>query len=241
MLSLLLSLALGILAGPIAHHLAVQAGADQPFAGEAAVCRRCGTRHGHLATACPFCTLGTGRVWLAAAVTGAVSGGVAWRLGTVWVLVGYLVFVFLTVVLFLTDIDHKRIPNRITYPGTPLAAMFLLGGALLDGNGAGFLRALLTALAYAGFFLLVYLAARGGFGFGDVKLAVLLGLFLGYLGWDHLLVAGFVTAAVGGLMALIAVVVGHAGAKTEIPYGPAMIVGAWVTIVGGQPLVDLLV
>ncbi|MGH8912561.1 MAG: prepilin peptidase [Acidimicrobiia bacterium] len=239
--SLVLSLVIGVLSGPIAHHLAVQAGADQPFALAAAVCRRCGTRHGHLASVCQFCTLGTGRVWLTAAVAGVVSGGVAWRLGMVWVLVSYLVFVFLTVVLFLTDIDHKRIPNRITYPGTPLAATILLGGAALDGTGAWFLRALLAALAFSGFFLLVYLAARGGFGFGDVKLAVLLGLFLGYLGWDRLLVAGFVTAAVGGLMALVAVVAGHAGAKTEIPYGPAMILGAWVTIVGGQPLVDLLV
>lgn len=237
----LLSLVLGALAGPVVHHVAVQAGADQPFAISAAVCRRCSANHGRMAADCPKCGLGAGRVWLTSAVTSVVSGAVAWRLGAVWVLAAYLVFVFLTAALFLTDIDHKRIPNRITYPGTPLAALVLLGGALLDGSSGAFPRALLAALSYSGFFLLVYLAARGGFGFGDLKLAVLLGLFVGYLGWDRLLVAGFVTAGIGGVMALVAVVAGHAGAKTEIPYGPAMILGAWITIIGGQRLVDLLV
>lgn len=236
-----LFLVLGALVGPVAHHLAVQAGADRSFAPSAAACRRCGVTHGRPAAPCHNCGLGAGRFWLTIALTALVSAAMAWRLGPVWVLAAYLVFVLITTALLWTDIDHKRIPNRITYPGTPLAAALLVGGAFGDGNGAAVAGALLSALAYSGFFLLVYLAARGGFGFGDVKLAVLLGLFVGYPGWDHLLVAGFVTAAIGGVMALVAVVAGKAGAKTEIPYGPAMILGAWITIIGGQRLVDLLV
>lgn len=235
----LLGLFVGALAAPFAHHLAVQAGADQPWGFSAAVCRHCGTNHGRIASPCPSCGLSASRVWLTVAALAAVNGALAWRIGPQWVLGSYLLFGFLTVILFLTDIDHKRIPNRITYPGTPLTGVLLLAGAWLDGTVQAFPRAMGGALASAGFFFLVYLAARGGFGFGDVKLAVLLGLFVAFDGWDRLLVAGFATAVVGGLMALVAVMAG-ARAKTEIPYGPAMILGAWVTILGGGGLADLL-
>lgn len=237
--AVLVSALLGLLAGPYLHHLAVQAGHDEPFALSAARCRRCRVAVGRRLGACPECGLGPARVWLASAVTALVAAGVAWRLGPVWVLAGYLVFVALTVTLFLTDIDHKRIPNRITYPGTPAAAVVLAAGALADGRASDLPGAFLGAIVYSGFFFAVFLAARGGFGFGDVKLAVLLGLFLGFLGWDRLLVGGFLTAGIGGVMAIGAIVLGRAGAKTEIPYGPAMILGAWATVIGGQPLIDL--
>lgn len=237
--TILLGLFVGALAGPLAHHLAVQAGADRPWRLSEAVCRRCRANHGRLAAPCPSCGLSAGRVWLTAAVLAAVSGALAGRIGPRWVLGAYLLFGFLTVALFLTDIDHKRIPNRITYPGTPLAGILLLAGAWLDGTAQAFPRAMGGALVSVGFFFLVYLAARGGFGFGDVKLAALLGLFVAFDGWDRLLVAGFATAVVGGLMALVAVMAG-ARAKTEIPYGPAMIMGAWITILAGGRLTDLL-
>lgn len=235
----LLAFLLGFLTGPLAHHLAVQAGADHPWALSSAVCRRCGAGTGRLIATCPACGLRPWRSWATAAAVGIVSGALAWRIEANFVLAAYLAFAFLTVVLFLTDIDHKRIPNRITYPGIPAAAALLLAGSWLDGTHSAFPQALAGAGAYAGFFLVVYLVARGGFGFGDVKLAVLLGLFLAFEGWDRLLVAGFMTAAIGGLMAIGAVVAAGAGAKTEIPYGPAMIMGAWITVIGGERLAGL--
>lgn len=241
LVTVFLSFAVALPAGVLAHHVAVQAGSDRSFRFSEAICRSCGSVTGNPLSVCPNCGVGPGRVVLTALVTAAVSTGVAWRIGNRWVLPAYLLFVFLTVALFLTDLDHKRIPNRITYPGTPAAAALLYGGALLDGNPGGISPAALGSLVFTVFFFLVFLAARGGFGFGDVKLAVLLGLFLGYLGWERLLVGGFLTALVGGVMALGAVVFARAGAKTEIPYGPAMIIGAWATIIGGQPLVGVFV
>lgn len=230
----------GVVAGPLAHHVAVQTGAGAPWSPATALCRRCGQTRGTLVRSCRKCGAGDGRVWLTTAALGTLSGGLAWRIGAHWVLVAYLVGAFLSTVLFLTDVDHKRIPNRVTYSGVPASLLLLAAGALADGTGASLPRAVGGAVAFGAFFFLVYLAARGGFGFGDVKLAVLLGLFVGFTGWDRLLVAGFTTALVGGVMAVGAVVGGGAGAKTEIPYGPAMILGAWITVLGDAGLADLL-
>ncbi|CAN5894750.1 hypothetical protein BH23ACT5_BH23ACT5_19700 [soil metagenome] len=165
-----------------------------------------------------------------------VAAGFAAVLGPVAVLPSYLFLGGMSLVLFLTDVDHKRIPNRITYPGTPLAAALLVTGAVIDGTAAHLGRALAAAAVYTGALFLVYLVSRGGFGFGDVKLAVPLGLFLGFLGWSHLVVAAFATAFLGGIFAVAAVVGGGAGGKSEIPYGPPMIIGAWVAIIGGPEL-----
>jgi leader peptidase (prepilin peptidase)/N-methyltransferase len=76
------------------------------------------------------------------------------------------------------------------------------------------------------------MAAGGrGFGAGDVKLSVQLGLFTAYLGWSVLGWAVFATALIGGALALAMVIAGGAGRKTELPYGPPMILGAWTVIV----------
>jgi leader peptidase (prepilin peptidase)/N-methyltransferase len=226
----------GLLSGPLVHHVAVQAGADEPFAPARAVCRRCGEHHGNMLATCPSCGLSPLRPLLTSVANAAVWAGVAWRLGWEWALVAYLFFSGMTVALFLTDLDHKRIPNRITYPGTLIAFGLLAAGSAGDGTAAALPRALAGAGVYAGILFVVYLVARGGFGFGDVKLAVPLGLFLVFDAWGRLFVAGLVTAVIGAVIALGAVVLGRAGAKTEIPYGPSMILGAWVALIGGGAL-----
>ncbi len=225
----------GLLAGPVIHHVAVQAGADAPFAWSAARCRSCGVP-GQTIRTCPGCGRRPWRTWVTAAATAVGYAGVAWAVGARWILVGYLFFVAMTAALFLTDIDHKRIPNRITYPGTLIAGTLLIVGATLDGTAAQMPSALGGAAVYTAVFALVYLAARGGFGFGDVKLAVSLGLFTAFFGWDRLLLSGMLTAAAGGVIALFALMIGRAGARTEIPYGPPMIIGSVAAIVFGGAL-----
>lgn len=231
---------LGVLSGPLIHHLAVQAGADASFAPREAICSRCNDRLRSIIGRCSDCGSLRGRVYGTSVATGVVAAGVAAEIGPRWILVAYLGFVGMSMVLFLTDVDHKRIPNRITYPGTPVAAVLLALGAIADGLLWAMPRALLGAAVYAGVLLVVFVAARGGFGFGDVKLAVVLGIFLVFLGWDRLLLAGFATAILGGLAAVAALVSGRAGRSTEIPYGPPMIVGAWLAIIAGPTLSALV-
>ncbi len=93
-------------------------------------------------------------------------------------------------------------------------------------------RGLLGAAAYFGGATLLWLLVRGrGFGAGDVKLAPVLGLYTTFISWEVLGQAVFATAMIGGVIAIALIALGRAGMKTELPYGPPMILGAWLAII----------
>jgi leader peptidase (prepilin peptidase)/N-methyltransferase len=142
------------------------------------------------------------------------------------------------VTLTLTDLDLQRIPNRILVPGTMVGWVLLSGGAVLDGDASALLRALGGGAGYFGLLFLVALAARGGFGFGDVKLAFLLGSFLAYRSWEALLVGGFAAFAIGGLVALALLALRRAGRKDAIAFGPSMVAGAAVGLAWGERIAE---
>jgi leader peptidase (prepilin peptidase)/N-methyltransferase len=82
-------------------------------------------------------------------------------------------------------------------------------------------------------YLVLALAVPGGMGFGDVKLAGVIGLFLGYLGWGELAVGAFAAFLLGGIFALGLVAAKRANRKSAIPFGPWMLAGAWVGVFSG--------
>ncbi|MFC2177090.1 prepilin peptidase [Actinomycetota bacterium] len=171
-------------------------------------------------------------------VTAALFTATVVVIGAQWVLPAYLWFVGVTVALTLTDLDHKLIPNRILFPSSIAGAILLGVGALIDGEAASFGRALLGATAYFVSLLVVALIAKGGFGFGDVKLAWFLGLYAAYLGWGELLVAIFMPFAIGGVASILLLVTRIKGRKDAIPFGPYMVIGAYLAVVAGQQIVD---
>jgi len=73
---------------------------------------------------------------------------------------------------------------------------------------------------------------------GDVKLAFLLGVFAAYRSWGSLVVAVFGGFVLGGLAAIVLLVARRAGRRDLIPFGPALVVGAWVAIAAGEPIVS---
>ena len=75
-----------------------------------------------------------------------------------------------------------------------------------------------------------------GMGLGDVKLAGVLGLFLGSLGWGQLAVGAGAAFALGGLFSIILLITRRAGRKSGIPFGPWMLLGAWVGVFAGQAI-----
>ncbi len=187
-------------------------------------CRDCGTA---ISARYPIVEAFTG---VAFATTGAV-------LGPVWVLPAYLWFVAVTIVLTLIDLDHKLIPNRVLYPGTVVGVLLLAGGAVVDGRPGSLLVALASG---AGFFLtllVLALVARGGFGFGDVKLGFLLGVFTGYLGWPNAVVAFVAAFLYGGLVSVVLLVTRLRGRKDAIPFGPYLVAGAYTAVVLGERVV----
>jgi len=150
----------------------------------------------------------------------------------------YLWFVGVALTLVLTDIDVHRLPNRILYPSTVVGAVLLLIAALIDGDLAAFWRAAGGGVLYFALFLILALVARGGFGFGDVKLAFFLGLFLAYQSWDVLGAGIALGIGMGGVWAIVLLLSRKADRKAKIPFGPAMIIGAYLALAVGQELVE---
>jgi leader peptidase (prepilin peptidase)/N-methyltransferase len=155
-------------------------------------------------------------------------------IGESWVLPAYLWFAALTLVLSLVDIDHKRLPNRILYPGTVVGGVLLAVGATADGDLSSLWRGLAGGFAYFAVLLLVALLARGGFGMGDVKLAFVLGLFAAFRSWETLFVAVFGAFVLGGLASVLLLLLTKASRKDAIPFGPWLVLGSWLAIAFGD-------
>jgi leader peptidase (prepilin peptidase) / N-methyltransferase len=140
-----------------------------------------------------------------------------------------LAFVFLGalgVTLAAIDISVQRLPDRLVLPAYPVMIVLLGIAALIGHNGTALVRALIGGLALAGVYLVLALLRPGGIGGGDVKLAGLTGLALGWLGWPILIagaVLGFILSAVVSL-ALIAA--RRITLRSMICFGPFMLGGA---------------
>lgn len=217
---ILLIAALGILQGPVLHRFAVAVGADRPFrtpVGDPPVQEDVrGWRWRELGLSI---------------LVGLAYWGMANTLGLTPVLVAHLIMVSLTAMLVVTDLDHFRIPNRLIYPGGTISIVLLAGAAVIENRTLSLRPAFIGAAGYFTLLLLVYLAARGeGFGFGDVKLAVLLGFFAGFHSYRTLAYSLFITSLLGGIPALILLAMGKSR-KTAIPYGPPLIFGTWAAII----------
>lgn len=187
-------------------------------------CRDCGTRISR-------------RYPLVEAGTAAAFAALAFLIGASWALPGYWWAAGVAIALTLTDLDVHRIPDRILGPGVAVTGVLLAAGAFAEGEPAALLRSLAGGAAYFALLFLVALAARGGFGFGDVKLGALLGMVLAYRSWGVLAAGAFAAFAVGGLTALGLLVARRAKRKDAIPFGPAMVAGAGLALAWGETIV----
>lgn len=152
------------------------------------------------------------------------------RFGRSWQLPAFLALAGVGVLLALIDLRHKTLPNRVTLPAIGVGAVLLASAALATGEWSSLLRAALGAVVlFVVFFVLVLISPRS-IGMGDAKLAALLGLYLGWLGTRVLVLgiaAGFVVQA---LLALVLLLTRRIGLRGELPFGPAMLVGAALAI-----------
>jgi leader peptidase (prepilin peptidase) / N-methyltransferase len=151
-------------------------------------------------------------------------------------LVAYLYLAAISVVLAVIDLDVWRLPDRIVLPAYAVGAGLLGAAGILRGDPV----ALGTAALGAGLAVLLYLLLHlvGGMAKGDVKLAGVLGLFLGYLGVEQLVVGVAGAFLIGGLIGVALLVTRRAGRGSAMPFGPWMLAGAWLGILAGAPLAD---
>jgi len=142
----------------------------------------------------------------------------------------------MSVALTLIDTDTHTLPNAVVYPSAVVLAVLLALVSALDGDWGALGRAAIGAAVLGIAYLALALAVPGGMGLGDVKLAVVLGLVLAYLGWGPLAVGAFGAFVVGGTVALALLVSGRARWRGGLPFGPSMLVGAWLGIAFGDGL-----
>jgi leader peptidase (prepilin peptidase) / N-methyltransferase len=139
----------------------------------------------------------------------------------------------LGVALAAIDITVQRLPNRLTLPAYPILIALLASAAIVGHDVASLARALLGGLVLAVSYLLLALIRPGQLGGGDVKLAGIAGLALGWLGWPTLIVGaalGFVLAAVVSLALLAA---RRVTLHSAICFGPFLLGGALLAMLGG--------
>jgi leader peptidase (prepilin peptidase)/N-methyltransferase len=182
---------------------------------------------------------------------GVVFTVVAWRFGAeifaattgtavaaaVLALVAFLYLAAISIALALIDLDVQRLPDAIVLPSYAVGVFLLGASALLAGD--------LTAVATAGIgmvgafvlYLALALARPGGMGMGDVKLAGVLGLYLGWLGLPELVVGIAGAFVLGGIAGIVLLLVRRRAGST-MPFGPWMLLGAWVGTFGGPALAD---
>jgi len=177
------------------------------------------------------------------ALTAALFVLVTWRmlqLGQAAAIPALLTFIALGVALSFIDLDVRRLPNVLVLPAYPVLAALLAAAAGVHGDWQTMLRTGLGGLALFGFFFALALIHPQGMGFGDVKLAGLIGMVLGYLSWTALVVGAFAGFFLGAVVGLVVIAVGAGGRKTALPFGPFMVIGALAALWIANPVIALV-
>ncbi|MFC8683390.1 prepilin peptidase [Microbacterium ureisolvens] len=165
-------------------------------------------------------------------VDGVVKPADVWALALV--VVAYLYFAAISIVLTLIDLDTHRLPNSIVLPSYLVAGILFTIAAWLTGEWGLLLGAGVGMAVLYLFYFVLRLVRPTGMGGGDVKLAGVIGIYLGWLGWGALAVGAFAAFLYGGVFGIALMLLRRAGRKTAIPFGPWMILGAWTGVFAGE-------
>ena len=161
------------------------------------------------------------------AATAVAFGVMAAYLGAVAHLPAFLYLTAIAIALALIDIDVHRLPNAIVLPSYVVGGVLLAVPSLVAGDYGQLLRAAIGAVVLYVFYFVLVLVYPAGMGFGDVKLAGVLGMYLAWLGWAELAVGAFLGFLLGGVLGGLLLLTRKARRKSKIPFGPFMLLGAF--------------
>ncbi|TFC15177.1 prepilin peptidase [Cryobacterium algoritolerans] len=167
---------------------------------------------------------------VAVTVTGVLVALVVWVFGAGWELPAYLYLAFIAVVLSVVDITERRLPNAVVYPSLVALPALLMIASASNGSWSALAGAFLGGAALFTLYFVLALVSPSSVGMGDVKLAAVLGLALGYLGWTAVLVGSVAAFLIGGLVALVALAARRVTLQGSIPFGPSMLAGAFLAV-----------
>ena len=181
------------------------------------------------------------RYLLVEAATGALFAGVAWTWGLDPLLPALLVLTWALVVATAIDLEFRIIPNRLTYRLPLVLLPLVVAAAWYEGAWTDLRRAVITALALPAVMLLLseafrLLRGQPGIGMGDIKLAISLGLVVGYLGAMEIVVFAYASIISAVVIAVVLMLLGRARLASRIPFGPYLALGTMLVVLAGTPL-----
>ena len=172
------------------------------------------------------------------ALVGALFVGIGVRFGISWTGVGEAALAAGLVVLAFIDLDHLLLPKKIVYATLTVVAAVFVAGAATGTQWHRLLVAVISAVVpWALFFAINFVSPRA-MGFGDVRLALLIGFGLGWLGAGYAFLGFLVASVLGSVVGVTMIALGKAGRRTPIPFGTFLAAGAVVAALAGAPVVN---
>lgn len=167
------------------------------------------------------------------ALTGLLSGIVAWQFGFDWTCAGGLLLTWSLIALTFIDVDHQLLPDSITLPLLWLGILFNLFAVYTDLQSSviGAIAGYMTLwLVFHGFKLAT---GKEGMGYGDFKLLAALGA---WLGWSFLPSIVLLSSLVGAVIGITLVVFRQHQRDIPIPFGPYLATAGWIALVWGEAI-----
>jgi leader peptidase (prepilin peptidase) / N-methyltransferase len=167
-------------------------------------------------------------------LTGALFGLTAWRLGWTPELPAVLFFVAGGIALSAIDFEHFRLPNAVVYPLLGLVSLSLVVAAGVSSSWSRLVWVVAGALVSAGLLFAIVCVTRGrGMGWGDVRLALVLGAVAGWYGPGRAAVSMFLGFVVGSALGIGLALRKGKMKGVKMPFGPSLIAGAFIAILWG--------
>ncbi|MEY2565579.1 MAG: leader peptidase (prepilin peptidase) / N-methyltransferase [Actinomycetota bacterium] len=180
----------------------------------------------------------SGRYPLVELFTAAVFAATGIRFSDSWALPAYLLFFAALIAISFIDLEHYIVPNRIVYPTLFASIPLLVAAALADGQPDRIWHAAVGSLAAWGALLVVHLIQPRGMGFGDVRLSALLGMYLGWIDLELVLLGMLLGFLLGAVVGIGLVVTKVRGRKDAVPFAPFLAAGATIAILASRPLLS---
>ncbi len=153
----------------------------------------------------------------------------------------YWFVISIIVVVFVIDLEHYLILDKIILPASALLLLYHFVTDVLLGNlqlslGSNLISGLLASLVASGFFYVIWLISKGKWiGFGDVKYAIFMGLAVGF---PNVLVALFSAFMIGSIVGVFLIIFGGKELSSKLPFGTFLSIGLLLALFWGQALVD---
>ena len=175
---------------------------------------------------------------LVEASTAALFALVAWRIGAHLDLGAYLILSAALLSLALIDLEHLTLPRSLVYATLLGVGLWLIASAAYYDQWHRLLLACLSALAWFAVFFSINFASPRALGFGDVRLSLVLGLALGWLGVGEVLVGFFASNLVGAVVGVTLIATGKMRRDQPIPFGVFLAIGTLLTVLIGPLLLS---